>query len=118
MQLRAPARLAASAALALSVTAGVAVTTAPAASAAQMPCKARVYYEVYQANGVNFRTGPSTGYASKGSLYKHDWGKKIATKSGWIKLQLGQKSRSGLAKGSTGWIASKYLSDCVPMQLD
>ncbi|MCX4682128.1 cell wall hydrolase [Streptomyces sp. NBC_01433] len=92
MQLRASARLAASAVLALSVTGGLAVTTAPAASAAQMP--------------------------SKGSLYRHDWGKKVASKSGWIKLQLGQKSRSGLAKGSTGWVASKYLSDCVPMQLD
>ncbi|MFF9074577.1 SH3 domain-containing protein [Streptomyces sp. NPDC014872] len=118
MQLRTPARLAASAALALSVTAGLAVTTAPAASAAEMPCKPRVYYELYTNSAVNFRTGPSTGYASKGLLYKHDWGKKVGSKSGWIKLQLGQKSRTGLAKGSTGWVAAKYLSDCVPMQLD
>ncbi|MFD7552313.1 SH3 domain-containing protein [Streptomyces sp. NPDC059816] len=118
MKFRAPARLAASAMLALAVTAGLAVTTAPAASAAEMPCKPRVYYEVYQANGVNFRSGAGTGYASKGLLYKGDWGKKIATKGSWIKLQLGQKSKSGLAKNSTGWVASTYLSDCVPMQLD
>ncbi|MET9777952.1 cell wall hydrolase [Streptomyces sp. NPDC006367] len=117
MQLRAPARLAASAMLALSVTAGLAVTTAPAASAAEMPCKPRVYYEI-NTNGVNFRTGPSTGYASKGLLYKGDWGKKIATKGSWIKLQLGQKSKTGLAKNSTGWVAAKYAWDCVPMQLD
>lgn len=44
---------------------------------------------VYQANGVHFRTDPGTGYASRGLLYKNDWGKKTATKGSWIKLQLG-----------------------------
>ncbi|MFF7953627.1 SH3 domain-containing protein [Streptomyces griseorubiginosus] len=90
----------------------------PAATRTAMPCKPGVYYYVYKANGVNFRTGPSTTYASKGLLYKNDWGKKIASKNGWIKLQLGTKSRSGLPKNSTGWVAKKYVSDCVPMQLD
>lgn len=117
MQLRTPARLAASAMLALSVTAGMAATAAPAASAAEMPCKPRVYYKI-NTNAVNFRTGPSTSYASKGLLYKGDWGKKVATKGSWIKLQLGQKSKTGLAKNSTGWVAKKYAYDCVPMQLD
>lgn len=112
-------------AVALAATAALTVGAAPSAFAqasaqtsAAMPCKPRVYYYVYQANGVNFRTGPGTGYASKGLLYKNDWGKKVATKGSWIKLQLGKKSRSGLAKNSTGWVAKKYLSDCVPMQLD
>ncbi|GAB7101697.1 hypothetical protein JCM4814A_94880 [Streptomyces phaeofaciens JCM 4814] len=117
MQLRAPARMAATAVLALSVTAGLAVTTAPTARAAQMPCKPRVYYKI-NTSGVNFRTGPSTSYASKGLLYKGDWGKKIATKGSWIKLRLGQKSRTGLAKNTTGWVAKKYAYDCVPLQLD
>lgn len=117
MKLRTPARLAASAMLALSVVAGVSVTTAPAASAAEMPCKPRVYYKI-NTNAVNFRTGPSTNYRSKGLLYKGDWGKKVGTSGSWIKLQLGQKSRTGLAKGTTGWVAKKYAYDCVPMQLD
>ncbi|MEV8092680.1 SH3 domain-containing protein [Streptomyces nigra] len=95
---------------------------APAAASAQtragMPCKPKVYYYVYQANGVNFRTGAGTNYPSRGLLYKNDWGKKIATKGSWIKLQLGAKSRSGLAKNTTGWVAKRYVSDCVPMQLD
>ena len=117
MQLHAPARLAASAVLALSVTAGLAATTAPAANAAQMPCKARVYYEI-NANGVNIRSGPSTHYTSKGLLYKGDWGRKITTKGSWIKLRLGQKSKSGLPKNTTGWVAKKFAYDCVPMQND
>ncbi|WP_331753372.1 SH3 domain-containing protein (plasmid) [Streptomyces sp. NBC_00637] len=88
-----------------------------AATAAEMPCKPRVYYEI-NSNGVNFRTGPSTAYKSKGLLYKHDWGKKVATSGSWIKLKLGQKSRTGIAKNTTGWVAKKYAYDCVPMQLD
>ncbi|MFJ7335403.1 SH3 domain-containing protein [Streptomyces sp. NPDC101110] len=118
LRTRVPARLAASAMLALSLTAGAVVAAAPAATAAEMPCKPNVYYYVYKSSGVNFRTGAGTGYASKGLLHKNDWGKKIATKGSWIKLKLGQKSRSGIAKGTTGWVSKAYVSDCVPMQLD
>ncbi|MFC7991990.1 cell wall hydrolase [Streptomyces pilosus] len=99
------------------MTAGIAATAAPAASAAEMPCKPRVYYEI-NTHAVDFRTGPSMSYASKDRLYKGDWGKKVATKGSWIKPQLGQKSKSGLAKSSTGWVAKKYAYDCVPMQVD
>ncbi|MCX3287060.1 SH3 domain-containing protein [Streptomyces sp. NEAU-H22] len=106
LRTRVPARLAASAMLALSLT------------AAEMPCKPKVYYYVYKSSGVNFRTGAGTGYASKGLLHKNDWGKKVATKGSWIKLRLGQKSKSGLAKGTTGWVSKSYVSDCTPMQLD
>ncbi|MEU4463517.1 SH3 domain-containing protein [Streptomyces sp. NPDC024017] len=118
LRTRVPARLAASAVLALSLTAGAVGVGAPAATAAEMPCKPNVYYYVYKSSGVNFRTGAGTGYASKGILHKNDWGKKLATKGSWIKLQLGQKSKSGLAKGTTGWVAKSYVSDCTPMQLD
>ncbi|GAB2883445.1 hypothetical protein GCM10027074_60070 [Streptomyces deserti] len=117
LRTRMPARLSASVALALSLTAGVAVTAAPTASAAEAPCVPRVYYTI-NTNATNFRTGPGTGYASKGLLYRGDWGKKIATKGSWIKLRLGQKSRTGLPKNSTGWVAKRLAYDCVPMQLD
>ncbi|MDQ0847414.1 SH3-like domain-containing protein [Streptomyces sp. V1I6] len=45
--------------------AGSIAAVPPAATAAEMPCKPRVYYEI-NSNGVNFRTGPSTAYKSKG----------------------------------------------------
>jgi uncharacterized protein YgiM (DUF1202 family) len=107
----------AAAAVSTAVIVGGAALTIPAASAAEMPCKPRVYYKI-NTNGVNFRTGAGTNYKSKGLLYKGDWGKKIGTKGSWIKLRLGQKSRTGLAKNSTGWVAKKYAWDCTPMQLD
>ncbi|MCT9077178.1 SH3 domain-containing protein [Streptomyces fulvoviolaceus] len=106
---------AAAAAMSTAVIIGSAALAAPAASAAEMPCKPHVYYKV-NTNGVNFRTGAGTNYKSKGLLYKGDWGKKIATKGSWMKLRLGQKSRTGLAKNTTGWVAKKYAWDCVPMQ--
>ncbi|MFB7931383.1 SH3 domain-containing protein [Streptomyces sp. NPDC056039] len=118
LRTRVPARLAASAMLALSLTAGAVATSAPAATAAEMPCKPKVYYYVYKGSGINFRTGAGTGYASKGILHKDDWGKKLATKGSWIKLKLGTKSKSGIAKGTTGWVSKSYVSDCTPMQLD
>ncbi|MFJ7180386.1 SH3 domain-containing protein [Streptomyces massasporeus] len=118
LRTRVPARLATSAVLALSLTAGAVAVAAPAATAAEMPCKPNVYYYVYKSSGLNFRTGAGTGYASKGILHKNDWGKKLATKGSWIKLKLGQKSRSGPAKGTTGWVSKSYVSDCTPMQLD
>ena len=117
LRARMPARLAASVTLALSLTAGVTAATAQTASAAEAPCVPRVYYTV-NTNAVNFRAGPGTGYTSKGLLYRGDWGKKLATKGSWIKLRLGQKSRTGLPKNSTGWIAKRLAYDCVPMQLD
>ncbi|MEU3090579.1 SH3 domain-containing protein [Streptomyces massasporeus] len=109
-----PARLAASAVPALSLTAGTVAAGAPAATAAtatatEMPCKPNVRYYVCESSGVHFRTGTGTGYASKGILHKNDWGKKLATKGSWIKPQLGQKSRSGPAKGTTGWVATSYV---------
>ncbi|MEV3853072.1 SH3 domain-containing protein [Streptomyces sp. NPDC050095] len=110
-------RLAASTVLALSLTAGVSASAIPTASAASMPCKPGAYYEI-QGSGVNFRTGASANYKSRGLLYKGDWGRKLEKKGSWIKLQLGKKSRSGMAKGTTGWVASRYTSDCTPMQLD
>ncbi|MGW4518428.1 SH3 domain-containing protein [Streptomyces sp. NPDC004393] len=117
MNLRTPARLAASGLLSFSVIAGVSAAAAPAASAADAPCVPRVYYTI-NTNAVNLRTGPSTGYASRGLLYKGDWGRKIGTSGSWIKLRLGQRSRTGLATGTTGWVAGRYAYDCVPTQTD
>ncbi|MFM9452268.1 hypothetical protein [Streptomyces europaeiscabiei] len=54
------------------VAMGAAVSTAAlptAATAAEMPCKLRVHHEI-NSSGVNFRTGASTAYKSKGLLYK------------------------------------------------
>lgn len=99
------------------VVMGGAVLTMPSASAAEMPCKPRVYYKI-NTNGVNFRTKAATGYPSKGLLYKGDWGKKIDTRGAWIKLRLGKKSKTGLAKNTTGWVIKKYADYCTPMQLD
>ncbi|WP_327357713.1 SH3 domain-containing protein [Streptomyces sp. NBC_01304] len=86
------------------------------ASVTAMPCKPGKYYQVYRGAGVNIRSGPSTSHRSLGHLYKNDWGKKVDSKRGWIKLKLGKRSKSGLPKGTTGWVASTYLSDCVPTQ--
>ncbi|MBB6418488.1 SH3 domain-containing protein [Streptomyces sp. AK010] len=118
LRARVPACLAASAMPALSLSAGVVAAVAPAATAAEMPCEPNVSYYVSKSSGVNFRTGAGTGYASKGIPHKNDRGGKLATKGSWIKLQLGRKSKSGLAKGSTGWVSKSYVSDCTPMQLD
>ncbi|MFD4574730.1 hypothetical protein ACFWNK_21910 [Streptomyces sp. NPDC058417] len=68
--------------------------------------------------GLAATAGPSTSYASKGLLYKGDWGKKVSAKAAWIKLQLSQKARIRLAKNATGRVAKKYAYDCVPLQLD
>ncbi|MCX5050987.1 SH3 domain-containing protein [Streptomyces sp. NBC_00474] len=114
--MRIAARIAAGMASA-AVLIGGAAATAPAASAAEMPCVPRVNYEI-NANGVNFRTHPGTGYKSLGLLYKGDWGKKIDTKGSWIKLRLGKKSRTGLPKNSTGWVSKRYAYFCTPMQTD
>ncbi|MCD9880393.1 SH3 domain-containing protein [Streptomyces guryensis] len=110
-------RLAASAVLALSLTASVSVSAISTASAAEMPCKPGAYFEIH-GSGVHLRAGAGVGYKSLGLLYKGDWGRKLEKKGSWIKLRLGQRSRSGLAKGTTGWVASRYAYDCTPMQLD
>jgi uncharacterized protein YraI len=68
---------------------------------------------------VNFRTGPGTQYRSIGLLYRwDDSGTKVASSGSWIKIKLDHKSKTGLKKGTTGWVNKKYINQCVYTQLD
>ncbi|MER7688266.1 SH3 domain-containing protein (plasmid) [Streptomyces sp. NBC_01456] len=110
---RTPARLAASAALALSVTAGLAVTTAPAAHAVGENSKCTVNWSnaagKVKANGWNLRTGPSTGYSSRGYLYNGDRLNILCSRGTWDYTELSARSKSGLPKGARGWVRSDGL---------
>ncbi|MFE1190086.1 hypothetical protein [[Kitasatospora] papulosa] len=69
------ARRLATVALSVSLLAGTAAVLAPTASAASAStCTYNVadHDARVDGNGVNYRTGPSTGYASKGFLYDND----------------------------------------------
>ncbi|WP_434598535.1 SH3 domain-containing protein [Streptomyces sp. A5-4] len=114
MQLRAPARLAASFALALSVTAGLAVATAPAAHAVGEHSNCTVNWThgetgKVKKNGWNMRGGPGTGYTSRGSLYNGDRLKLLCSRGNWYYTQLSARSKSGLVKGTRGWVRSDGL---------
>ncbi|WP_331746764.1 SH3 domain-containing protein (plasmid) [Streptomyces halstedii] len=68
---------------------------------------------------VNFRSGPGTQYRSIGLLYRwDDSGTKVSSSGSWIKIKLDHKSKTGLKKGTTGWVSKQYLEQCVYMQLD
>ena len=68
---------------------------------------------------VNFRSGPGTGYGSKGLLYRwDDSGTKVSSSGSWVKLKLDHKSKTGIKKGTTGWVHKKYIEQCVYTQLD
>ncbi|WP_432156211.1 SH3 domain-containing protein [Streptomyces sp. bgisy153] len=69
-------------------------------------------------NGVNFRSGAGTNYRAIGQLYRGDSGTKVARSGSWIKIKLDHRSKTGLKKGTTGWVTKTYLSQCVYMQLD
>ncbi|MDT0616283.1 MULTISPECIES: SH3 domain-containing protein [Streptomyces] len=114
MRLRAPARLTASAALALAVTGGLAVTAAPAAHAVGEHSKCTVNWShgetgTVSKNGWNLRTGPSTGYASRGLLYRGDTVKLLCSRGNWDYTELSKRSKSGLSKGTRGWVRSDGL---------
>lgn len=67
-------------------------------------------------NGVNFRSGAGTQYRAIGHLYRGDSGTKIARSGSWIKIKLDHRSKTGLKKGTTGWVSKSYLDQCVYMQ--
>lgn len=107
--------------LALTAAAAAAALTIPAAgtaSAAPVPATVQTLAAtsfnscgyVVNTNGVRFRTGPGTSYSAKGLLYKGDWGYVTASSGSWYKMWLGQRSISGLAAGTTGWVYKSYLS--------
>ncbi|WP_328689928.1 SH3 domain-containing protein [Streptomyces sp. NBC_01390] len=113
MRLRAPARLAATAMFALSVTAALTVTTAPAAHAVGETSKCTVNWSNFGAtvakNGWNYRTGPGTTYASKGYLYRGDKLTVLCSRGNWDYSQLTQRSKSGIPKGTRGWVREDGL---------
>ncbi|MCZ1012113.1 SH3 domain-containing protein [Streptomyces lydicus] len=93
-------------ALALSLLGGVASVEAQAASAASRP-PARCtengpnFWAWIDVNGANLRKGPSTSYASRGSLYENDRLNITCTRGGWYYGKI-LSSRTGL-KG-WGWV--------------
>jgi uncharacterized protein YraI len=99
-------------AVSASLLAGAALAMAPAASAVgSSACSynladhnAEVAY-----NGVNYRTGPGTGYSSKGYLYSGDDLRVYCGKGDWYYTKLIYRSRSGLPAGTYGWIRSDML---------
>ncbi|WP_107382758.1 SH3 domain-containing protein [Streptomyces agglomeratus] len=60
-------------------------------------------------NGVNYRTGPGTGYSSKGFLYSGDDLRVYCGKGDWYYTKLIYRSKSGLPAGTYGWIRSDML---------
>lgn len=82
------------------------VAAAPSASACTDTVKILI-------NGLNIRTGAGTSYASEGLLYKGDTGKVIDVKGDkpWTKISLLKKSKTGLAKGTSGWVYEGKLQE-------
>ncbi|GGU37872.1 SH3 domain-containing protein [Streptomyces violascens] len=110
------------------ITMGAAVTLAAAPSAlASTPAQAPATLAAANTcptwsvtgKAVNLRSGPSTNYRSLGLLYRwSDSGTKVGRSGDWIKIKLDHNSKTGIKKGTTGWVHKKYLEQCVYMQLD
>ncbi|WP_274036300.1 SH3 domain-containing protein [Streptomyces sp. MMBL 11-1] len=60
-------------------------------------------------NGINYRTGPSTSYVSKGFLYDGDDLRVYCGKGNWYYTKLIHRSKSGMKKGTYGWVRSDML---------
>ncbi|GKQ33575.1 SH3 domain-containing protein [Streptomyces sp. A012304] len=106
-------RSVAPAALALAAAATLTVTTAPAAHAVGEHSKCTVNWSNFGAtvakNGWNLRTGPSTAYASRGYLYRGDKLTVLCSRGVWDYSQLTQRSKSGIPKGTKGWVRDDGL---------
>lgn len=98
---------AAAAAFALS-----AVAAPPASAATSASCTYNITDHDAQVdgNGVNYRTGPSTSYSSKGFLYDGDDLRVYCGKGSWYYAKLTHRSKSGLAAGTYGWIRKDMLA--------
>ncbi|MBQ0890702.1 SH3 domain-containing protein [Streptomyces sp. RM72] len=99
-------------ALSVSLLAGGAAALAPAASAASAStCTYNIadHNAVVGYNGVNYRTGPGTGYTSKGFLYSGDDLRIYCGKGDWYYSKLIYRSKSGLSAGTYGWIRKDML---------
>ncbi|MET8605564.1 SH3 domain-containing protein [Streptomyces rubiginosohelvolus] len=98
--------------LSTSLLAGGAAALAPTASAAgSASCSYNIadHNAVADGNGINYRTGPSTSYASKGFLYDGDDLRVYCGKGTWYYTKLIHRSKSGMAKGTYGWVRSDML---------
>ncbi|MEO3976784.1 SH3 domain-containing protein [Streptomyces sp. CAU 1734] len=94
-------------ALSVSLLTGGALVLAPSASA---DSNCSTYDQGAEAkNGINFRTGPSTSYASKGLLYKADRLALYCKSGSWYKAKLVKRSKSGLKAGTTGWVRQDMI---------
>ncbi|WP_019061442.1 hypothetical protein [Streptomyces prunicolor] len=99
-------------ALSVSLLAGTAAALAPTASAAtSSTCTYNIadHDAKVDGAGVNYRTGPSVTYASKGFLYTGDSLRVYCGKSTWYYTKLTHRSKSGLSTGTYGWIRSDML---------
>lgn len=105
---------------AVTLLVGAAAMAAPNASAVgSSACRYNITRatSTVTASAVNFRTGPGTGYAAKGMLYKGD--KFIAScgvlkgtaakgYDAWMYAKLSHRSKSGLAAGTWGWVRDGF----------
>ncbi|WP_327309793.1 cell wall hydrolase (plasmid) [Streptomyces sp. NBC_01298] len=100
---------------ALVLAAPAAAHAAPARASTAAASSCSTWY--VNSNGVNFRTGPGTGYRSVGLLYYPDSGTRVSETDGWVKLRLRYKSRTGLPAGTTAWVSKSYSNPCLPIDL-
>ncbi|MFE7440102.1 hypothetical protein ACFU7X_06535 [Streptomyces chartreusis] len=54
-------------------------------------------------------TGPGTNYATKGQLYNGDRLRVYCGKSNWFYTKLTARSKSGMAKGTAGWVRGDLI---------
>ncbi|MCZ1011958.1 SH3 domain-containing protein [Streptomyces lydicus] len=102
------------AALAMAAAAALTITAAPAAHAAGENHQCSVNWEPdfgakEAKNAWNYRSGPSTGYTSRGHLYRGDKLKVFCSKGNWYYSQLTARSKSGIPKGTKGWVRGDGL---------
>ncbi|SNT34079.1 SH3 domain-containing protein [Actinacidiphila glaucinigra] len=100
--------IAASAALLL----GGGIALAPTASAVgSSACTANITdQDVWPDNGLRFRSGPGISYTAKGLLYTSDRLTARCRKgTSWYYVSTDTKTRTGIAKGTYGWVSASYL---------
>ncbi|WP_435279724.1 SH3 domain-containing protein [Streptomyces sp. 1222.5] len=101
------------AALAMAAAAVLTVTTGPAAHAVGESSRCTINFRNFGGtvgkSGWNDRTGPSTGYTSRGLLYRGDKLTVMCSHNNWVYTRLSRRSASGLPKGLKGWVRQDGL---------
>ncbi|MER6256835.1 SH3 domain-containing protein [Streptomyces sp. NPDC001584] len=67
---------------------------------------------------VKLRTGPSAQRPGIGLLTPRDSVHVVRESGGWFQVEVDSKSETGLAGGTTGWVATKHVEPAVCMRLD